>query len=244
MKQKLESTHGTLYIVALPIGNLDDISFRAISCLKKSDLILAEDTRSFGLLKKHFRIETQATSFHEQNENSKLTLAIKLLKEGKNISLVSEAGTPLISDPGFKLVKTCRQEDIPVSPIPGPSACISALSASGLESDQFLFLGFLPTKESKKRTLINEYLKLNITLICYESPYRIEKTLDTINELAPDRPICVAKEITKIYEDFFLGSASAAKDYLVSNNKIKGEFCLIIGKIPKNKSTLLKNELD
>lgn len=233
MNTTQNKNYGTLFVVGLPIGNLEDITYRAISTLKSSDLILAEDTRSFGLLKKHFGIETNVTSFFEQNENSKISFVSRLLEEGKNISLVSEAGTPLISDPGFKLVQHCKSVGIPVSPIPGASAAICALSASGLETDQFLFLGFLPVKEGKKKSLLEEYLKLNITLICYESPYRVEKTLNLISLVASDRPICVAKELTKVHEDIFLGTADTAKEYLIQNNKMKGEFCILIGKTPK-----------
>lgn len=231
-------TSGTLYVIATPIGNLEDITFRAIKTLKQCSIILAEDTRSFGILKKQFDIETTATSFHDQNEVSKIQYAIDKLKNGEDVGLVSEAGTPLISDPGFKLVRECHQHNIKVSPLPGACSPIAALSASGLETDQFTFIGFLPNKDGKKRNLINDQLSLNNTVIFFESPYRVEKTLLMLCELAPNRPICVAKEITKIHEDIFTGKAEEVLEYLKINNKIKGEFCFIIGKEPKHKSEL------
>jgi len=169
----------------------------------------------------------------EQNEAFRIPLVLETLSEGKDVCLVSEAGTPLISDPGFRLVQQCRKENHKVSPVPGPSAVIAALSASGLETDQFIFLGFLPTKEGKKRKLLENALSQNISVVFYESPYRVEKTLNLLSTLAPDRPVCSAREMTKIHEDFYLDSAEEVLNYLKENNKIRGEFCIIIGKTPK-----------
>jgi 16S rRNA (cytidine1402-2'-O)-methyltransferase len=229
----MESNFGTLYIVATPIGNLEDITIRAIRILKEVEIVLAEDTRSFGILKKHFEIETNCLSFFEQNEMGRIPQAIEYLKKGLDVAVVSEAGTPLISDPGFRLVKKCREESIRVSPIPGACAVISALSASGLETDQLLFLGFLPVKEGKKTKSLENALEQNLTFGFYESPHRIEKTLTLLSKIAPSRLICCAKEITKIHEDFILNTSTEVLKYLKENNKLKGEFCILVGKEPK-----------
>ena len=220
-------------MIATPIGNLEDITYRAVNCLKKVNLVFAEDTRSFGILKQHFAIEVDTLSLFEQNETGRIPQAIELLKEGHDIALVSEAGTPLISDPGYRLVKQCRAEGLNVCPIPGPSAFVCALSVSGLETDQFTFLGFLPVKDGKKKKVLSDALNLNTTFAFYESPHRIEKSLKALTDLSPDRQVFLAREMTKIYEDFFLGSAAEILSYLTENNKIKGEFCIIVGKEAK-----------
>jgi 16S rRNA (cytidine1402-2'-O)-methyltransferase len=229
----MQSNLGTLYIVATPIGNLEDITFRAIRILKEVNVVLAEDTRTFGILKKHYNIETNCLSYFEQNENGRIPQVLEILKNGSDVALVSDAGTPLISDPGFRLVRKCREENIAVSPIPGACAVIAGLSASGLETDQLLFLGFLPVKEGKKTKALEAALEQNVTFAFYESPYRIEKTLTLLSNIASSRLICCAKEITKIHEDFKLGTSSEVLNYLKENNKLKGEFCILVGKEAK-----------
>ncbi len=223
----------TLYIVATPIGNLADISFRAISTLKSVSLIFAEDTRSFARIRNHYEIETPCESYHEHNENARTKRILELLKDGNSIALVSDAGTPLISDPGYRIVHAAKNAGFPVSPIPGPCAAIAALCASGLETDQFMFLGFLPVKEGKKTKVLQDVLTHNCTVICYESPHRILKTLQLLEKIAPYNPVCCAREISKLYEDIYTGTASEVKNHLEHETSVKGEFVLLIGKLPK-----------
>lgn len=227
----------TIYVVATPIGNLSDLSFRAITTLKSVSVIFAEDTRSFSRIKKLYDIETKCESYHEHNESSRTKKILEILAEGHSVALVSDAGTPLISDPGYRIVKAAKEAGYKVSPIPGPSACIAALSASGLETDQFLFLGFLPTKEGKKRKLLIDSLDRNNTVICYESPHRVIKTLKLIEEIAPNHPVCSAREITKLFEDIYTGSATDVIKHLEEETTVKGEFVILIGKKPKEKSS-------
>jgi 16S rRNA (cytidine1402-2'-O)-methyltransferase len=225
--------NATLFIVATPIGNLADMSYRAISTLQSVSVIFAEDTRSFSRIRTQYEIKTQCESYHEHNENARTKRILSLLEEGKSIALISDAGTPLISDPGYRVVKAAKEAGYKVSPIPGPCAAIAALSASGLETDQFMFLGFLPNKEGKKRKLISDALLLNCTIICYESPHRILKTLGILEELTPENNICCAREISKLYEDIYTGTASAVIRHLEHETAVKGEFVLLIGKKPK-----------
>jgi 16S rRNA (cytidine1402-2'-O)-methyltransferase len=231
--KKTPQTPATLYIVATPIGNLADISFRAIETLKSVSFIFAEDTRSFSRIKNTYKIDVPCESYHEHNENARTNRIIDLLSKGNSIALVSEAGTPLISDPGYRIVKTAREAGFRVSPIPGACAAIAALSASGLETDQFIFLGFLPVKSGKKKTVLTEALSLNCTIICYESPHRIIKTLDLLEDISPHHPICSAREISKLYEDIFNGTPAEVKNHLLENSAVKGEFVILIGKLPK-----------
>ncbi|HMO16491.1 MAG TPA: 16S rRNA (cytidine(1402)-2'-O)-methyltransferase [Oligoflexia bacterium] len=230
------SSAGILYVVALPIGNLEDITLRAIRVLKEVDLICAEDTRTFGRLRSAYDIKTPAESYHEHNERAKSEQVLGRLQAGESVALVSDAGTPLISDPGYRLVKAAVDAGIRVSPVPGPSAATAALSASGLETDQYMFLGFLPQKGAKKERVLLEALSLNVTLVCYESPHRIEKTLQLLDKLCPRQLICSAREISKIYEDIFTGTARQVLQHLLEKSAVKGEFVLIIGKPPKKAS--------
>lgn len=215
-----------LYIVATPIGNLEDISARAIRVLQEADLIAAEDTRTSGVLLKKYAIQTRQTSFHAFSDNRKLEELISLLKEGKNIALISDAGTPGISDPGFLLVRAAREAGIEVSPIPGPAAFLSALSASGLPINHFLYLGFLPQKKGRQ-TMLKKLQEMDETIVFYESPHRILKTLAEFVQYFPDRKMVVARELTKIYEEFKSGSAQELYDYFSLKNP-KGEFVVIM----------------
>ncbi len=221
---------GKLYIVSTPIGNLKDITFRAIEILKEVDIIASEDTRVAKKLLNHYRIQGKhLISYYEPVEEKVIPKIINLLKEGKTIALISDAGTPTLSDPGYKLVKEAIKENIEVIPIPGAFAAVVALSASGLPTDKFIFLGFLPTKESKKREILDKFGVLNTTIIIYESPHKLLKTLSLIKEIFPKADIVIAKELTKVYEKFIRGSIDEVMKYLNENPEIiKGEFVILL----------------
>src|SRR5579885_1227555 len=197
---------GTLYIVATPIGNLEDITFRAVRILKEADLVACEDTRHTRKLLSHFEIQTPVTSYFEHNKLQKGEVLIRALLEGKNIALVSDAGTPGISDPGFNLIRSAIEQRISVVPIPGPSALAAAVSAAGLPTDRFVFVGFLPMKDGKKRRIIEGLKEEEGTLVFYESPFRVKKTLGLLHEVLGDRPAVLAHELTKLHEGFFRGN--------------------------------------
>jgi len=216
-----------LYIVSTPIGNMEDITLRALRILKEVDLIAAEDTRRTGLLLKHFGIQVPLTSYFEGNELKKREFILAKLKEGKRIALVSDAGTPGISDPGFRLIQLAIENQLPIVPIPGPSAVITALSVSGLPTDAFLFKGFLPHKSKKRRDLLKELEGIRETLIFYESPHRISETLRDILEILGDREVVLTRELTKIYEEILRGRASQILKQ-IGEKKLKGEITLVI----------------
>ncbi len=216
---------GTLYIVSTPIGNLEDITLRALRILKDVDLVAAEDTRHTGLLLRHFGIRTQLTSYFEGNELKKREFFLSRLKEGAQIAVVSDAGTPGISDPGFRLVQIAIQNQIPVVPVPGPSALIAALSVSGLPTDAFLFKGFLPHKSTKKKDFLKGLEDVRETLIFYESPYRIIATLKDIRETLGDREIVLARELTKLYEEVLRGKVNEIEKQ-IEGKRLKGEITL------------------
>lgn len=213
-----------LYIVATPIGNLEDITVRALDILRNVDLVLAEDTRRSGVLLNHYKIKAKMISYNDMNKEKKTASVIKMLKSGDQVALISDAGTPGISDPGFYLVRECVKENIQISPIPGACALISGLVCSGLPTDKFSFFGFIPKKEGKKK----EFFKgLSGTTVFYESPHRILKTLKMMNELIPDRQVVIARELTKKFEEFIRGSVSEVYLQLKDKN-IKGEIVVII----------------
>ena len=218
---------GILYVVSTPIGNREDITLRALRILKEVDLIAAEDTRHTGLLLKHFGIQTPLSSYFEGNELRKRDLILSRLKEGDRVALVSDAGTPGISDPGFRLIQLAIENQIPVVPIPGASAVITALSVSGLPTDAFLFKGFLPHKSAKRRGLLEQLENARETLILYESPHRIVETLKDISDILGDREIVLARELTKIYEEVLRGRVSEIQSR-ITGRTIKGEITLII----------------
>ena len=217
---------GKLFVVATPIGNLEDITLRAIRTLKECDFILCEDTRRAKILLKHYGIEKPLISYFEGNEEKRIPEVIDLLREGKNIALISDAGTPLISDPGYRLVKRCREEGIDVLPVPGPSAVIAALSVSGLETDRFMFLGFPPQKIGKRRKLLKEIKDFEGSIVFYVSPYDIKEFLEEVLEVLGDRRVCICREMTKFFEEYLYGKLSEVKDKV----KEKGEFVVIVGK--------------
>ena len=192
---------GTLFIVATPIGNLDDITFRAVETLKSVDLVLAEDTRHSQKILNHFNIKTPISAFHDYNERGKCNTVVDKLKRGDSIALISDAGTPLISDPGYILVSVAKKNSVNVVPIPGPSALIAALSASGIPSDSFSFFGFLPSKQNARIKTLKMFASRPETIIVYESPKRISATLtDMLFVFGKDCEVCLAKEITKTFE--------------------------------------------
>ena len=221
---------GQISIVSTPIGNLKDITLRAIETLKSVDLILAEDTRIAKKLLNHFSINNTLESFNDKNEDLKSENLIKNLKEGKNIAIISDAGTPLISDPGFKLIRSAREENIKVTPIPGCTAVIAGLSASGISSDKFTFLGFLPRTKIKRRKNLRQLVHRQETLIFFESVHRIESTITDMKELfGIERKAVLCKEITKIYESFIGNNFMEITDYIKEHqDKLKGEFTIIV----------------
>ncbi len=221
---------GQINIVSTPIGNLKDITLRAIETLKSVDLILAEDTRIAKKLLNHFSINNRLESFNDKNESVKNENLIKKIKEGKNIAIISDAGTPLINDPGFKLIRFARKENIKVTPIPGCTAVIAGLSASGISTDKFTFLGFLPRTKIKRRKNLSQLLHKQETLIFFESVHRIESTIIDMKELfGAERKAVLCKEITKIHESFIGNNFLEITDYIKEHqDKLKGEFTIII----------------
>lgn len=223
----IPSAKGTLYIVSTPIGNREDITLRALRILKEVDLIAAEDTRHTLPFLKHFGIQTPLTSYFEGNELKKKEFILFKLRQGDQIALVSDAGTPGISDPGFRLIQTAIENQIPIVPIPGPSAAITALSVSGLPTDAFLFKGFLPHKSKKRRDLLETLREVRETLIVYESPHRLVESLEDILVVLGDREIVLTRELTKLYEEILRGKVSEIKTQ-IGERKLKGEITLII----------------
>ena len=221
---------GTLFIVATPIGNLEDITHRALRILAEVDLIAAEDTRHSQRLLQHYDISTRLTSLHDHNESQRAKQLIEKLKLGENIALISDAGTPLISDPGYSLVSQCREAGMKVVPLPGPCAVITALCAAGLATDRFKFEGFLPVKAVAKQQALQRLLTETSTSVFYESPRRVAGTVKQIVvELGEDRQMVVAKELTKTFETFYSGSAQACSTWLEADtNHQRGEFVLLI----------------
>ena len=220
-----------LYLVATPIGNLEDITYRALRVLKEADLIACEDTRQTQKLLNHYAIAARTTSYHEHNEAIRAEELVKDLKQGKRIALVTDAGMPGISDPGFRVVALACKAGIAVIPIPGASAVISALAASGLPTDVFRFHGFLPAKSGQRRKILEGLAQSSHPEIFYEAPHRLKEALqDVIEALGPARPIVVARELTKIHEEFLRGTASEVLDRLNARDEVKGEITLLIGK--------------
>ena len=215
----------TVFVVATPIGNLSDITPRALECLRSVDLIACEDTRHTARLLQHFGIRTPMESYHDFNEQTKAQQLIARIRTGLKVALVSDAGTPGVSDPGYRLVRACRENGVPVIAIPGPNAAITALSASGLPSDEFLFVGFLPPKTHARREKLTALRDITATLIFYEAPHRIEEMLRDVLEVLGDREACVARELTKLHEEYLFGQLGE----LVPQIKPLGEFVIVIG---------------
>lgn len=219
---------GALYIVGTPIGNLEDMTFRAVRVLSGVALIAAEDTRHTGKLLHHYQIKTPQISYHEHNQPQRIPEILQQLQQGKAVALVSDAGMPGISDPGYELVKACRQQNLPVIPIPAATAAITAIAASGLPTDRFVFEGFLPVKGKARRDRLQALQAETRTLIVYEAPHRIEKTLADLAEiLGSDRLMVTARELTKRYEEFWSGTINEAIAHYAATPP-KGEFTLVI----------------
>lgn len=241
MKEINQKEIGTLYIVATPIGNLEDITLRAIKVLKEVDLIAAEDTRHTLKLLNHLEISKPLMSYHRHNEDVKTDILIKELKQGKQIALVSDAGTPGICDPGEEVIKKCIGEEIPIVPIPGACAMINALICSGLDTKEFVFIGFLPLNKKNRKEKLEEIKNTTKTMILYEAPHKLETTLKDLKEIIGNRKIVLARELTKIHEEYIRENI----DVLIEKAKeLKGEFVLIIeGAEKKEENDLLKLSL-
>lgn len=222
-----QTDYGTLYLVPTPIGNLQDMTFRAVETLKAVDFICAEDTRNTGLLLKHFDITVKQISFHEHNAYEKIPELLELLKSGKNLAQVSDAGMPSISDPGHDLVKAAIAEDITVVALPGASAGITALIASGLAPQPHIFYGFLPRKSGQQKDFFESKKAYPETQIFYESPYRVSDTLENMLAIYGDRQVVLVRELTKLYEEYQRGSISELLEY-IAENPLKGECLLIV----------------
>ncbi len=217
-----------LYVVATPIGNLADLSFRALEVLRSCNAIACEDKRISSRLLNRYGIENNLIPYHEHNERRQAGILADKIERGQAIALISDAGTPTVSDPGFRLVRECKRRDLPVSPIPGPSASLSALSASGLPSNAFTFVGFLPPKAAARRRFLENNRDSEQTQILFEATHRIEKLLSEVNEImGPDRVLCVARELTKLHETILTGPAAQLEE-LVARGSRKGEFVVII----------------
>lgn len=219
---------GKLYLVPTPIGNLEDITLRAIKVLKEVDVVLAEDTRTSGKLLKHFDINTPLHSHHMHNEHKQVDLLVQKMKQGTTYALISDAGTPAISDPGFLLTRACVENDVEVECLPGATAFVPALVNSGLPNDRFVFEGFLPVKKGRQ-TRLKELAEETRTMVFYESPHKLIKTLTHFAEyFGEDRPVSVSRELTKLYEETVRGSVAEVLEHF--NNKApKGEFVIVVG---------------
>jgi 16S rRNA (cytidine1402-2'-O)-methyltransferase len=219
---------GCLYLVGTPIGNLEDMTFRGLRILKEVDQIACEDTRHTSKLLNHYRIEKPLVSYHEHNEMTRAAELVVALEQGARIALVSDAGMPLVSDPGHRLVAMCLRHHIPVVPIPGPSALLAALSASGLPNEEFLFVGFLPSRSGERRRALERLRIENRTIIFYEAPHRVEECIADAREILGDRPACLAREVTKLHEEFRRGKLSDLSSSLEAR-PARGEITLLIG---------------
>jgi 16S rRNA (cytidine1402-2'-O)-methyltransferase len=218
---------GTLYLVATPIGNLEDLSPRAVRVLRESILIAAEDTRHTAKLLHHFGIQTPLTSYFEHNKLAKLDRILAALAEG-DVALVSDAGTPAVNDPGYELVRAALASGFDVRPVPGPSAPVAALSVSGLPTDAFLYLGYLPHKKSERRNFVGRIANSPYTLIFLESPHRLADSLADLLDMLGDRPICIAREMTKMFEEYWRGTLRGAVE-VFATREVRGEFTLVVG---------------
>jgi 16S rRNA (cytidine1402-2'-O)-methyltransferase len=223
----MSETTGTLYLCATPIGNLEDMTPRALRMLREADYIAAEDTRHTRQLLTHFEIHGTLISYHEHNKEKQGPLLLEYLRSGKNIALVSDAGFPGISDPGEMIAKQCIDEGIPVVPVPGANAALTALVASGLTSTPFFFGGFLPKSKKNRREKLEEWAHIPATMVLYEAPHRIEEVLGDIEAAWGDRRMTMARELTKVHEEFFRGTVSTCRAHLAENPP-RGEFVLVI----------------
>jgi 16S rRNA (cytidine1402-2'-O)-methyltransferase len=242
------SQPGKLYVVGTPIGNLEDITLRAIRILKEVDLIACEDTRRTQKLLNAHKIQTPTISYHEHNEMTRAPELVIQMEEGSSIALVSDAGMPVVSDPGFRLVHLAIRHSIPVIPVPGASAFVAALAASGMPVDKFRFLGFLPSKKGERRKALAELKNATKTLVFYEPPHRLFEMLKDSLEVLGDREVVIAREVTKIHEEFLRGTTSSTLEYL-KRRPVKGEITVLIGKpssaeaLPSTAAASIKSEI-
>ncbi|MBA3442183.1 MAG: 16S rRNA (cytidine(1402)-2'-O)-methyltransferase [Pyrinomonadaceae bacterium] len=223
---------GTLYLVATPIGNLEDITHRALRILNEVDLIACEDTRHTRKLLDHYQIKTKTTSYHEHNERERAAELSRMIETGASIAIVSDAGTPGISDPCFRLVRACIEQGLRVVPVPGPAAFVAALIASGLPTDEFFFGGFLPARSTARRARLSEVRRLPATLIFYESPHRIAESLADAREILGEREAVVARELTKLHEDIARGRLSELAERFAVEGAARGEMVILIDRTP------------
>lgn len=235
--------NGNLYVIATPIGNLEDITLRAIRILKEADLIAAEDTRHTLKLLNHLEISKPLISYHRHNEETRQDIIIQKLEEGQNIALVSDAGTPGICDPGEVVIKTCIEKGINVVPIPGPCAFVNALICSGIDTKEFNFLGFLPLNKNNRKQKLEEIKKSNKTIILYEAPHKLKETLKDLKDIIENRKIVLARELTKIHEEFIRKNID---DLITLSETLKGEVVLIIegGEIEQEENDLINLSLE
>lgn len=218
-----------LYLVPTPIGNLEDITYRAVRVLREVDLIACEDTRTSGVLLSHYDVDTPTTSYHEHNEREKAPQLVARMRAGQDVALISDAGSPGISDPGFYLARACWEANVPVTALPGPTAFVPALTATALPSDRFVFEGFLPKKKGRQTRLQILAAEPRTTVI-YEAPYRLVRTLaDLIEHCGPDRPAAVAREISKKFEEFQRGTLRDVRSYFAEHEKVRGECVILLG---------------
>lgn len=239
----MDSQVGTLYVVGTPIGNLEDMTFRAVQVLQVVDAIAAEDTRHTGKLLQRFQIKTPQVSYHDHNRLSRIPELLQRLQQGKSIALVTDAGMPGISDPGFELVQACAAANIRVVPIPGPSAVITALSAAGLPTERFVFEGFLPVKGQDRRDRLEALQSESRTLVFYEAPHRIRQTLQDLAEvLGADRLIALARELTKLHEEFWRGTLEEAIAHYTEREP-QGEFTLVVAGVERSQPVLSETAL-
>jgi 16S rRNA (cytidine1402-2'-O)-methyltransferase len=219
---------GTLFVVSTPIGNLEDITFRAVRVLGEVDVIACEDTRHTRKLLNHYGIKTRTLSYHEHNEHERAVELVAALQSGTNVAIVSDAGTPGISDPGFRLVHLASARGLRVVSVPGPTALIAALVASGLPADEFFFAGFLPSRSSARRTRLNDLSNIHATLVFYEAPHRIARALKDMREVLGEREAVVARELTKVYEEMVRGRLSELETHFGSGKEVRGELVVIV----------------
>lgn len=219
---------GHLYVVATPIGNLADLSDRARSILGRVDLVACEDTRTTGAMLTRFGLHRELVAYHDHNETEVAEKLAAMIAQGKSVAVVSDAGTPGLSDPGFRLVRACRRLALPVVPVPGPSALVAVLSAAGLPTNGFLFAGFLPPKTAARTSFLEKHRDFDYTLALYESCHRIDKfAAEIVTVLGPDRVVCIAREVTKLHETFLVGTAADVQARLMKGS-LKGEFVVLI----------------
>jgi 16S rRNA (cytidine1402-2'-O)-methyltransferase len=230
---------GRLFVVSTPIGNLDDITLRALDTLKSVALVAAEDTRRTSILLRHFGIGTASTSFHEHNEHQKLPQLVQKLEAGSDIALVSDAGTPLVADPGQRLIAAAISHGIPVVPIPGASAVLAALTVSGLPADEFVFAGFVPSRSNDRIKWLQRLANEQRPLVFFEAPHRLRKTLAELHKILGDRPITIARELTKLHEEVIRTATAHVEDIKVTE---RGEFTIVVG--PKTESIAATQVVD